>query len=343
MKDYEYIVFDAQYILVRNFSALMSRTKIPEIRYLKPTEGNASIGHVIDNWDFTVNSLVKQFFWSIVKVIRDNYSCNKVILLWDSAPYHRSSILSDFKGDRIHHSAELLEEWDIENDPQGYLQEQARIEVEKKKLAAKFWIINNLQDFGMYSVIQPGYEADDLAYMFTHLDIFQDKCNLKSAICSADSDWMYWISNNFDFINFNKMEPWTVDDVIGECSGYPTELGMDLFETKCYSDSLFLSHNGLQRTTNRTWSSFKDIVTHIKNGDYSDLTDVERFKLNMKSFEIWNFPGYDEALSELRAALNKGKLNGVSYDTLSSRGFEVSRSYCETYQSLLNPDYYERS
>jgi hypothetical protein len=121
-KDYNYIAFDAQYFLQRNFEALKSRTAMPTVEVLTEAEGDSTTGYVINAFNFDAQDLVKQFFWTIVKLIRDSYSCNKIILLWDKSPYHKMKILGDYKGSRNHHGQEVLDEWDIDKDPEGYLQ-----------------------------------------------------------------------------------------------------------------------------------------------------------------------------------------------------------------------------
>lgn len=341
-KDYKYIAFDAQYFLHRNFAALKSRTAYDMASYLTKEEGDPTIGHIITKYEFTDMDLVKQFFWTIAKFIREQYTCSKIILLWDKPPYHKTKILPDYKGSRIHHCQELLDEWDIEKDPIGYLQEKEEYRVEKIKSSAKYYIINKLKDYGMISVIEDGYEADDLAWIFSHLDEIENS-DQKSAICSVDSDWHYWISKNVDYLHFNNGEVWTYDDVENDCDRLPEKLGLSIFEAKKYMDSLFYSHNDLKQVTNCGWSDFERLVTEIRNGDYHEILDKDTYDKNMKSFEIDGYPEYDKAVIDLTNSLHNGILMGVDdfCKEAARSGLNVSRSYYkDKFYSYLDENYY---
>lgn len=340
-KDYQYIAFDAQYFLHRNFAALKGRTGYEITSTLEDSEGDSNVSYIITKYNFTTQDLVKQFFWTIAKIVRDSFSCNKIILLWDKPPYHKTTLLPDFKGTRTHHCQELLDDWDIESDPQGYLQEKEDYRIELIKLKAKYWIINNLNKLGMVSVIYDGYEADDLAYLFSHSDSIL-KSNLKSAICSADNDWLYWISNNVDWINSNKLEAWTYQDAVDECEGMTEKLGIDIFTLKQWMDSTFYSHNDLQRTTNLGWNQFEQLYSEVTNGDYTHITDLDRFRLNMKSFEILNYPEANSVKTLIETALHQGYRGDMDvFKSLQKDGFSVSESYITNYLNTITDSYYK--
>lgn len=343
MKDYNIIAFDAQYFLHRNFAALKSRTAYNMVSYLPSevkTEKLGNDGYVIVRYDFTSMTLVKHFVWTICKFIRDSFSCNKIILLWDKPPYHKTRLLNDYKGTRVHHSKELLDEWDVESDPIGYLQELEDYKYELIKQEAKYFIINNLDKIGMPSIIHEGYEADDLAWMFGQI-IDNEEVEQKSAICSVDSDWQYWIGNNVDFLNFNKSEVWTIDDVNDDCEGLIKKLDLSLIEAKQIMDSTFYGHNDLKRTTDCTWKDFEQLVTTIRDKDYSLITDKETFDKNMKSFEIWNYPDFQMVNDKISTAINSDR----SYLTLddwitfhNKYGLDITNSYYSNYVKLMSSD-----
>lgn len=335
--DYNIIAFDAQYFLHRNFAALQSRTKVNLVDYI---EGD-STGYLVTDFEFTYQDLVRQFFWTIGKFIRDRFSCNKIILLWDRAPYHKTKLLPDFKGTRCHACIELLEEIDPKESPEEWLQMKVNIKMEEIKSRAKYWIIDNLDSFGMPSVICDGWEADDLA------NIFSNNSNIingskKSAIVSCDSDWMFWISSNVDYINFNKNEAWTYEDVQGEYSYMDKTLGISLFKLKQYMDSTFYSHNDLIKTTNLTMKQFPQLYNEIQLEDYTHITDVERLKKNLKSFEYWDYPNYKDAEQAVEAALKSySDLSMEKYNNLVINGFLISKSYASNYLQTLTKEYYE--
>lgn len=339
-KDFNYIAFDAQYILHRNFEALKSRTRMDMVASLTEDEGDSTVGYVISKYDFSAHDLVKQFFWSIVKMTRDSFSCNKILLLWDKSPYHKQTLLPDYKGTRHYTSQEKLDEWDILEDPEGYLQEKENHRADRLKSEAKYWIIDFLDEFGMVSVMHRGYEADDLAYIFSHLPEILDS-ELPSAICSADNDWYYWISPNTKWISFNAKQAWGYQDAIDECEGMSEKLGMTVFQLKQWMDSTFFSHNDLQRTTDLGWPDFERLYTEVNEGNYENITDKERLHLNLKSFEIWDYPDYEEVVKKLRTALTSGKKGDLEkYEELTKLGFSVSKNYVSRFLDLISEEFY---
>jgi len=345
--DYNIIAFDAQYFLVKNFSALKSRSYHEEVRFLDPSEGDNSIGHIICIYDFDYQDLVKQFFWTIAKEIREWFTCHKVLLLWDYPKYHKTELLPDYKSNRVHICKEALDDINAESDPEAYLQMKEDIRIEDIKNQAKWWIINNLNSFGMISVIHKGYEADDLACIFSR-DTFGSMGPVgKNAICSIDNDWLYWITEDVDFIKAPKnssgdYEVWTYQDAVDECEGMTDKLGIDIFTLKMYMDSTFYSHNDLMKTSTLGWKDFEQLYNEIQNKDYSHITDVDRLNKNLKSFEIWNYPDFELVCLEVSTAIAKGKLGTIiTYADLKSKGFKVSQKYAENYLTTLSSEYYE--
>jgi len=338
--DYNIIAFDAQYILSKQFSALKKRASMDSLKFIN--DDSTSIGYVITEYQFTVHDLVEKFFWSIVKFIRDDYNCNKVILLWDKAPYLRSKILSDYKAGREYHSQDTVDEWDLENDPQGYLQEAENYRAELIKQEAKYWIINNLHDFGFPSIIYDGYEADDLAEIFSNSEAIEVNDGLKSAICSVDSDWMCWTSKKVDWINHNDKEAWTYDDAILEY-GMDLDTDLSLFEIKMYYDSFFGSHNALVKTCSVTRRKFKQLIDEVRHEDYSHITDIDQMKRNLKSFDIKSFKNYNEVNNLIYNTIKckSGYWTEKKYLKLVAKGFKITKSYFDKNITYLNPIYYE--
>lgn len=335
-KSYNIIAFDAQYLLHRNFSMMKKQYAISMADCVDSSEGNSTESHIIYKYEIDVQELVKKVVYSIVKVVRDGFPCNKVILLWDLPPYHKLKWIPDFKGDRIHHNQEYLDSFDPETDPQGYLQEREEVRVEKIKNLAKFFIIDNLSKIGLPSISMIGYEADDLAYIFSQLVEKYDKSDLKSAICSVDSDWMYWISNKVDWIKHTTYEVWTMQDALNDCEGKCEKYGMSIFQMKQLIDSTFYSHNGIGRITNLTWKNIDQLITNLKVKNFSDILDFDQYKNNMKSFEIWNYPQYEAVKGDiLNEMMNPVRYDVDNYNKLRSSGFTVSQSYIERFIDLL--------
>jgi hypothetical protein len=95
LDSYKYLVFDAQYFLTRNFKAL-NRT-CEELPVLDEN-GNKVLSEdgteiTFESMTATSDTLVKSFFQSIVKFVRDTASCRKIVLLFDRWPYHKDQIV----------------------------------------------------------------------------------------------------------------------------------------------------------------------------------------------------------------------------------------------------------
>lgn len=337
--NYNIMAIDAQYYLFRNLCALKSRTAFDTVDVLDPREGDASVGYVITKYDFTAQDLIKQFIYTIVSFIRDQYSCKKFILLWDTPAYHKLRYVPDFKDGRHHYCQQTLDEWDIKSDPEGYLQEKEDYRIDQIKSEAKWWIINNLKDFGMPSAWANGFEADDLAYIFSHNPDINSGSS-KSAIVSADSDWLYWCSSNVDWIQYNprkKCDIWTYKDGMSDGEGKYEKLNLSLFEAKMWMDSTFYSHNDLKPTTSCGWNDFEDLVNTARSGDYSMYSDPDRLHRNLNSFKIWDYPNIMEAMDRIISAVNKSALNSELYEVLKSRGLNISPSYAQGFVNMMDP------
>jgi hypothetical protein len=324
---YKIIAFDAQYFLHRNFEALKSRTAMSWAdTFIKSEDGRkGNVSYLITKFEFDEHDLVRQFFWTIAKTVREKFKTHRIILLWDYPPYHKLKWIPDYKGSRVHHSQDLLDEWDIDKDPQGYLQEKEYVRLEKIKNKAKWWIIDNLKYAGMPSLIFKGYEADDLAYLFSNKVNIEDHCG----ICSCDSDWMSWISNKVDWLSFNKAEVWTLQDVYDDWDNVCNDLGITLYEAKAYFDSTQGGHNDLGNCECELgWGEFRQLVTELKNNDYSHIKYKDIFINNMNTFNIDKYPDYDNVLDEISSCVsNHDIISDDIFKKLQNRGFKVSEKY----------------
>lgn len=323
---YDIIAFDAQYFLHRNFEALKGRTAFSLATTFTEDDGvNNKNLYLIDKYEFEFQSLVKQFFWTIAKAVREKFPTHRIILLWDQPPYHKLKWIPDYKGSRVHHCQETLDEWDVEGDPQGYLQEKENVRIESIKNEAKWWIIGHLGKVGMPSLIFKGYEADDLAYIFSNKVKLSGHCG----ICSCDSDWQCWISENVDWLSFNRTEVWTLKDVYDDWSHVCEHLGISIFEAKELFDSTMGGHNDLgDCKCTLGWREFEQLYNEVKNEDYTHIGDVETFKNNLKTFEIEQYPNYDSVVKSVQDIVsNEIPVQETAYDSLRHAGFQVSQSY----------------
>lgn len=319
---------------MKHFSAYKSRSETEMnmvINYPESVEGSYKVpGYTFDSKD-----IVQSLVWSFAKIAREHVDCDRCILLWDKSPYFKERILPDFKGHRRRITQEDLELFDVESDPIGYLNLREQLRVEGVKNEAKYWSINNLYKIGFPSIIRGGYEADDLAYLFSEEVKNDDR---KCIICSVDSDWKFWINKNVDLYNPVKRKFITYENVWDELGDKVKNLGISLFDVKCYLDSLYNSHNNLKSTTKCRWKDFSKVVSNILNGDYSLIDDMETFEKNMKSFNIASYPGVDDVKSIIRTMIDRSPLDNETlisnFDSLKKDGLRITKRYYE--ENTLN-------
>lgn len=280
-KDYEIIFVDAQIILHRNW-CMIRRYCSDMIQ--NPEEPWEVLCHPTV-WNYLLTRIITTVFQSFRKIMRA-YSSNKIILLWDRSPYYNALKIKEistedtYKADR-----------EYEYDPIGEKMFQLR-------QAAKYYIINNYNKFGLLSYIHKGYEADYLGRICATL------APSKSALASHDSDWNYYMTPNCcELINTQKYTLRTFDQVKEEC------LGADPWTWNVYHSSFYGSHNNLLNVVSKEYyrDEFEDTLKR-----YQDGTDLDRvftdFKLLTAQIESWNykaFPEYDIVESELRELIER--------------------------------------
>ena len=255
---YDYLVVDAQLILTRNFHRVRSS------------------GHL------TKGGLVKSFLQSIVKLCRE-VPTNNVLTVWDRSPYHRHTMMEDYKSDRKYYTPD-----DITDDlPQ---EEKDRIAKEiadfKLRNDVKYYLVNQSHQLGMPSILHQGYEADDLAYISVR--------NLPGKVCiaSSDSDWKYLLVEGSDHYNLkNKITSfYDMQEESGE---------VDLFLYKSILDSLYGSHNFLKDVSNLK-IGVPEVIRFMQSDDYSFTSDKELFLRQLKSFDVKNFPDFQYVCDKVK-------------------------------------------
>ena len=321
MSKYKYAIFDAQYILTRNFKAMQNQEY------------------------FSQETLARSFFWSIAKYIREMVDAEKVVCLWDKWPYHSTTLLGDeYKGDRYYASEEELEGLDPVKDKEEIERIENELRINKIKQGAKYWIINAFNDLGILSFIKSGYEADNFAYVIAQHLKDDDK---KSIIISRDSDWKYLISKNVDYAHDKTGETWTLEDMEKEI---PEGLDISLYLYKSVIDSLYGSHNNIQRTLKEELpsnASQVDIIRSALNGEmkyFNSDEDLKQFQLNLSTFTVENYPEYENVKKMMYYLDKSGRI--MSTDEFNQfrlmNNFQVSDSYYRTFSSLLNKDLYQK-
>ena len=264
---YKYIIFDAQFILRRN-SSVMRTTNTA--------------------------ALTKSFYGSISKLKKAIDSTAKPILLWDSAPYHRSKIVS-YKSDRTYYNDEEYSKLDPESSKaKAYKRE---LEISKTLAASKKYIIS---DKKYKSLIFRGYEADDLSLISSTI---LSTAGVKAVICSSDSDWKWNTNPGIDYYKIVLHKLIKYESLLTKYSKY-LDNGR-LYDYHAVKDSLGRGHNGikspLKKGTVVSPKMVADIIFRLHNQlplIYQGL-DTKKFEENLRTFNIEEFPDYAEVYNRV--------------------------------------------
>lgn len=313
---YKYLIIDGQYLLTRNFKLLASR-----------------------NPEFRVNELITVTFQSVAKLRRDLVNFEKPILLFDKSPYHKLSQLPDYKCGRHYVTESDLVDIDP-SDEESILECKREILLNQKKQSSKYWLLEYFPKMGIPCYLHEGYEADDLAYLFS---IILKNKECKSAVCSSDSDWKYFSNEFVDYIKFNG----AVTDFESIKSEYKDVFDTDitLYSYKSYCDSLYGSHNDLIQTYDVTSSNLEsnvDRILRLRNKDYSILSNQDRFHKQLESFDVMKYPDIDLVLTDLESTLSSGQLlTDDEFTKFSSDNLlKISLKYYKDFISRLNNSLY---
>lgn len=267
---YDYGIIDAQWLLARNYFAIKGNYD------QLPSNGSAMIASSV------ISSLIK---------FTEEHNFRKIILLFDTYPYHKHEILAgDYKSSRTYTTDEMVDE---EEDPvQKRILEIDRFNLNQRGKAK--WILKELGAFGMPSFYKKGYEADDLAYLVSNRI---QELGQTGLLVSIDSDWNYWINPSVDWYSPNRGIT-TYQDTMDEL-GLPKNLS--LFDYKIHYDSFYGSHNDFYQTvTDENWNrTFVDFYKEFSNTDNkaSLFKDYNLYKKQIDAMDIHNYPGHQKASS----------------------------------------------
>lgn len=312
---YKYAIFDAQYLLTRNFCAMKSNGEVPK-----------------------VENLARSFFWTLAKYLRENFQAQKVICLWDKWPYHSAEMLKgEYKDSRVYYTEDDLEGLDPEKDKEEYQRIKFESDCNEAKQHAKYWIIKEFSKIGIVSILKSGYEADDLAYLISkHL-----KDDEKSVIISRDSDWKYRVSPNLDYAH-DKGGITTYQEMYDSMPKELRDYGLSLYQYKSLIDSLFGSHNDMRRTVKEDIKDCPETYLRALDLDetlFATTEDFERFKLQTRSFDVDNFPECDKAKAMLFYMNKNGRVatKGQFSNFRIFNQFYVKDETYRVFSEQLNP------
>lgn len=319
---YKYALIDMSYLMYRNAFA---------------NSKGKGIGEYIPG------DVVRTTIQTINKISRDyGITADKFIFLydkWDSEleGYYRTAILKGlYKDDRVNNYITREQVDAMKQDP-NITPEQLKKAEEKCYFnevckESKKIMIKELKNFGLPSVGIPGWEADDLIWLSSGM-LYDDSGdpNIKSnIIITKDSDILYSLTPQMDYfkiptggsipkiITYDEMYQSIPDVLKGKIS---------LHDYGSYVESLGDGHNNMRKTKKRG-ANTTNAILHILDGDMSDIADIEKFKRNLKTFDISCFPKFEEAretilglystigrigtVAEFRDFCNKYKIEGIS-------------------------------
>jgi hypothetical protein len=245
-------------------------------------------------------------------------------------------MVKDYKSSRIYYNDNDVTAFDQDSDPVKYFSMKSNAEFNRIKNHAKYSICKFFPKFGLPVIISEGYEADDLAYIAAQNFKDYDK---KIAIVSVDSDWTFRINPNCDMIT-PKGKVITYNDMITKVPE-----GWTLYEYHKYNDTLYGGHNDLHNTMNDEGSglSLDELKSAIENDKSELFRDIDLVKLQLSTFDIYNFPDIDMITS----LITEDRLDSIgsfyNLDEFSKNCFfNVSRSYYAKFLSTINPELFNK-
>jgi len=347
---FKYVIFDAQYILTRNF-------KLKTNYYKQSTPYIVNGEHLVKNDtplynlepDWTVSDLITSFFYSIAKFIREQAHAQKLILCWDKYPYHRFEMIKDYKGDRHYETEEDKEGLDPVLNAEDIITLNLKIEELKRKQEAKYWIIKNFDRIGAPSYIKTGYEADDYAGALVKY-LYKTEPESQICLCTIDSDWDYLLLPNAVRVRPKGGHITTYEEMISKHNDVLSATNLSLYQFKTIYDSLYGSHNYLQASINQEKCkeeklTVPEIYSKILAGETEYLSNIDLFKAQVKSFDYESFPEYENVIKSFYYLDKSGKiLDELEYitDEEIQSMIKAKVDYYASFARSLNGSLYNR-
>lgn len=310
-KRYEYLFLDASLIITRSLF-IISKGK--------------------DVGEYTAGELIRTCIWTINKVLRDyGISARKVALIydkWDEAigGYYTSQILGGQYKDSRHYIDEATFEG-MKNDPAVSPDDLKKaawsLYQNQVKQTAKYTMISELPKFGIPAIYRSGWEADNWVFLLS-CELY-GKTDLPSLFVTKDSDWAYNLSPASEMFRLpgKNEEPKiiTYSEMYYSIPEPIRDLGVGLYQYKSLYDSIEGSHNDMRRTRKPRIKT-DSVIPKVLAGNYENLTDPELFEKQYKTFDIFSYPGVEEARETINNYLPVcGSLGSVP----------EFRTFCRTY------------
>jgi len=249
--------------------------------------------------------VVKTFINALFRTVKDmsnkGYDPTHISIVWDkklNGKYSKTHILdklgdgSTYKSDRTFVTEEDLKDPNLSKEEK--LKLEAELIISKEFLAAREFLQSRLGKYGIKSYSLPGWEADDIDYIW---GLETNKLGGTHLHVSGDSDWQFHLTNKdilWQLVR-GKLYIRTVDSV-KEKNKIPE--GMDLMTWASIENAALGSHNNLLRTVDPSIKRFtKKYRDKLFSGDTSMISDMKRYQAQLKTFEIESFSGVDNVRS----------------------------------------------
>lgn len=267
-----------------------------------------------------VKTFINAIFSTIKAVDKKKYNPTHVCIVWDrklNGKYSKTLILDKLKDGTTYKSdRSFVTEDDLKNPdltPKEKREIEAKLLISKEFLAARSFIQDKLPKYGIPSFSLPGWEADDIDYIW---GLETNKRGGLHIHCSGDSDWQFHLTNNdihWQLVR-GKLYLRTVKSVI-EKNKIPKKMG--LMEWASINYSALGSHNNLLRTVDPAIKRFtKKYRDKLFSGDTSVIGNMPRYLAQKKTFDISSFTGVS-TVELMYNDLLKQKLNSDTTEFLN--------------------------
>lgn len=307
INNYGLALIDGSWLLTRN---LYITTKDKTIEEMDPAE--------------TVRLTIQ----TIAKLSKDwGINAQKVILVWDKwskiyGGYIRSWMLKDYvtyKGSRKFMTEKLLEE--MKQDP-NVTQEQIEaaereLAISRVKFVAKDIMVKDFPKIGIGSYYYDGFEFDDIASIASFQFYGDSRCTLPNIIVTKDSDLQYstcpncvWMSPPSGGVTDPKII--TYEEMYYNIPEALREKGISLYMYNAYMNAAgFIGHNDMG-VSKKTHTDPVETILKAMDGDFSDISNPEMFKAQLKSYDLSLFPGINIVKSDVDKFMTTGHFGTLS-------------------------------
>jgi 5'-3' exonuclease len=319
---YNYAFIDGSFLLTRNLWVATKDKKPDEME----------VGEVIRITIQTINKLYRD--WGV--------GADKIIMIFDewdrnliNSGYIRAYMIKDYvkyKGSRKFITEKTIEEMkaDPNTKPEDLEKAIHELASNKIKFQAKKIMKEEFKNIGIPVFSWPGYEFDDIATLASFG--LNEKSEKPNIIVTKDSDLTWSLCPSCDqFLLPTKGSMPTVvtyTEMYYKIPEVLRNMGLGLYMYHAYCDSLGITGHNDNLKTIKPGRDGTQTIVNIMNGDYSDVSNPDAFKAQMRSFDLSSFPqvsqvnnmiqndfskvGHVGTLDEFKEFCVKYGVNGIS-------------------------------